>query len=78
MYCAEAVPWFGSVKHAWNTLSFVITSVDDADGVISNIPSSAVLSATATQGVVVTVPIKICIPQSFNELYALTDFSASF
>ena len=29
MYCAEAVPWFGSVKHAWNTLSFVITSVAD-------------------------------------------------
>ena len=68
MYCAEAVPRFGSVKHAWNTLSFSMTSVEEADGVISNIPSSAVLSATAIHGVVVTVPIRTCIPQSFKEL----------
>ena len=77
IYCADFVPWFGSVKHTWNTLSPAITSVEDAEGVTSNMLSCAVLSATATHGVVVTVPISTCIPQSFKVLYALTDFSAS-
>ena len=34
MYCADAVPWLGSTKHIWNTLSLPsVTAALDAEGV---------------------------------------------
>ena len=51
IYLADAAPWFGSVKHTWNTLSlFAMTSVEDAEGVISKIRSLFASGATVRQG----------------------------
>ena len=81
MYCAEALPWLGSVKHIWKTFSLrgvamlpsasgwpPITSVDEPEGVIWNRLSAFVSADTATQGAVVTVPMRICMPQSLRLL----------
>ena len=81
MYCAEAVPWLGSVKHIWKTLALrgvvtlpsasgwpPMTSLDDAEGVSSKTLSELVSAETATHGVVVVGPTRICRPQSFSLL----------
>ncbi len=69
MYCAEAEPWFGSVKHIWNMLSLSsITAVEEADGVRPKMRSSMFSSAVASHGLEVTEPREICMPQSFRVL----------
>ena len=45
-----------------------ITSVEEAEGVRVKMLSAFDSVDTATQGVVVTVPISICIPQSLRLL----------
>ena len=80
-YWAEAVPWLGSVKHIWKTLSLravvtlpsasswpPMTSLDDADGVSSKTLSELVSAETATQGFVVVGPTRTCRPQSLRLL----------
>ena len=66
----DCLLYTSSVKHTWNILPFPLesTSGADADGVIWNILSEAVLPATAIHGAVVVVPTNICMPQSFNVL----------
>ena len=82
MYCAEAEPWFGSMKHIWKVLALrstsivpvsgfctpPSTSVEEADGVRQKMLSAEDSAEVATQGVEVTEPRKICIPQSFSVL----------
>ena len=82
MYCAEAEPWLGSMKHIWNALSFrgmftvpvrgsatpPSTSVEEAEGVSRKMWSALLSEEVATQGVDVTEPRKICRPQSFRVL----------
>ena len=79
MYCAEALPWLGSVKHIWNWLSLPsVVATEEADGVRAKMRSAKVSPEVTSQGLEVTEPREICMPQSFSVLYALTAFSGSF
>ena len=55
-----------------------MTSVEEPEGVSWNRLSALVSEDTATHGVEVVVPMRICMPQSLRLLYALTERSASF
>ena len=59
----------GSAKQIWNTLSpLYATSTAEAEGVSMKMRSSQASGPTASAGLVVTVPQKICIFQSFRLL----------
>ena len=81
MYCADAAPWLGSVKHIWKTLSLrgvatlpsasgwpPMQSVEEPEGVIVKMWSALDSAVTATHGVEVVVPMSICMPQSVRLL----------
>ena len=82
IYWAEALPWLGSTKHIWNTVAFrgistvpvrgfampPSTSVEEAEGVSRKMWSLLASTEVATQGVEVTEPRKICMPQPFRVL----------
>ena len=59
----------GSVKQTWNWLSLPsTTATEEAEGVRAKIRSAKVSAEVATQGVEVTEPREICMPQSFSAL----------
>ena len=66
---AAFLPWLGSVKQTWKTQSLpLVTSSEDADGVIMKVRSSLQEAATETEGPVSVGPTRACIPQSTSVL----------
>ena len=63
------MPWLGSVKQTWNTLSLpAVTSTAEAEGVIMKVRSLLQTSATAMEAPVVVGPTRTCMPQSISWL----------